>query len=245
MTKKQLTTLLATLAVLGALVGARLQTKEHRYIVYRGFNEQVLKVLSAQGETFHWEGRNLVLTTRDRRHLLASLSLAADTQENAARVYYQNRGNRLSTSTPNGQPYRRLSPAFDEEGLFCGVTVDEGDFYWRENPTHPHAVVRGPHAGQVAYPNVCDVKEIALITEAEDQVQKLARALFAVDPETQSPNYPGGMFNPMSAGSDPFSVLNGGLFMTMQVAQPAEEGHSCSAACVQLPADFKVLEKPR
>jgi flagellar basal body rod protein FlgC len=241
MSKKQLTTLLAALAILGALVGAHLQSKEHSYTVYRGFNDQVLKTLEAQGVTFHWEGRNLILTTRDRRHLLASLSIATESQEYATRVYYQNRGNRTTTRTVNGQPYRRLSPAFDEEGVFAGVTVDSGDFFWSKDPDHPDAVVAGPHAGYVPYPNVCEIKEQALITEAGEQVRKLYLAMANVDPEMQGGKLQSGMFAMMGSGDDPFSPLN--FFLSFQQEPVKPVGHQCTTNCIPLPSEFKVIEK--
>lgn len=240
---KKLTTLLAILAILGALVGAKLQTQDHRYIVYRGFNPQVMKTLELRGVKMHWEGRNLILTSRDKEHLLSSLSIAAEGQEQAVRVCYQNLGNRSTLNGPNGRPYRRLEPAFSEDtGMFCGVTVDDSDYFWVYKPEDPHALSYGEHAGQVAYPNVCQARENILLMDASDQFRKLSMVMNEID-ENALPSGSSGMFAFYNA-NDPFATIPANQQFTMlgQTPVPAT-GHQCTAECIGLPEDIPILEK--
>lgn len=235
MSKKPIATLLLALALLGAAVGAHLQNAEKRYVVYQGFNTEVLQVLEARGETYRWEGRDLVLTTRDVPHLLATLSIARESQEKASQVYCYNRGNRV-TIEPTGQPYRRLSPVFNTEGVFQGVEADQGDFCWVEEPGNPRTVVAGPHAGRVAYPNICQTRENRLIREANEQVSRLTVLMCKLDaPELTT-------FNPtwMGPSGDPFADSpTMGSFLSMGVTAPEPKGHQCDAACVTLPEGIK------
>lgn len=239
---KKLTTLLASLAILGALVGARLQTQENRYVVYRGFNAQVMKTLELQGEKMHWEGRNLILTTHDKDHLLSSLSIAAEGQEQSVRVYYQNLGNRNTLNGSDGHPYRRFNPVFsDDSGLFCGVVVEDSDYFWVYKPEDPHALASGPHAGQVAYPNVCAARENILLMDANEQIRKLATVMSEINSKTAGPGS-GGMFA-LYNGSDPFTNLpNNQAYAMMSTPAIPPAGHQCTAECIGLPEDIPVLK---
>ena len=239
---KRLTTLLAVLAILGAMVGAKLQNRDYRYVIYGGFNAQVISTLELQGESMHWEGRNLILTGSDREHLMSSLSIATEGQEKAVRVHYQNMGNRTTLNGRDGHPYRRLVPAYSpDDGSFVGVTVDESDYFWVKKPQDPNAIVVGPHAGQVPYPNVCQARESLLLMDANEQLRKLANLMSAVDGQALTPNSCN-MFG-MFSGADPFSGLpsTSGMDVTGQ-PQPELTGHQCTAECINLPDDIPILK---
>lgn len=83
-------------------------------------------------------------------------------------MHANNLANAFTTRDKNGDPnpYRRkriyFSPGAPEitGSEHLGVRVDkieddmDTDFIYKYEPNHPDAIKQGPHAGQVAYPNV-------------------------------------------------------------------------------------------
>ena len=232
--------LLLALSVLGALIGAGLQRQQTRCEVFQGLDSTVLAILDARGENYHWEGRNLILTTRDPDRLKASLSIAMATLERCQSVHYFNLGNLQTTSTGQGGPYQRLVPSFAENGEFEGAKKVEEEPFWVHDPDHPDVVLSGTRRGQVAYPAICPAYERREIQRISIQVNGLNLVRSQIAPNS----FPYFGLPLIGPEVDPFSSVTS-LPGFMDTATPKPSlAHTCDAKCVPLPEGIPLLTSP-
>ena len=127
-----------------------------------------------------------------------SLSISASglsAERRRMNVIANNIANIHTTRTDEGGPYRRQHVIFEEvlnkaksaggfEERPGGVSIVEigskdMEPKWVHDPDHPDAVKEGPHAGEVAYPNINPMKEMVDMITAQRAYEANVQAISA------------------------------------------------------------------